>query len=186
MLLRDIAWDQSLWKRLSAVTAGAMTCQSSPAQRRLLYCTSSAPNQGSTCECPDNHAPHKAGSISNAQSRGHVLHPVSSCLHSICQQRPRELHPKTPWCPLEAALIHLCNRAVVQEKDGEEDKGSDDDSDGDDPDGGPKKNMSKGEIIKGASLKLLIGIAICAVISDPMVDAVSNFSKVWYSTGLTR
>ena len=79
--------------------------------------------------------------------------------------------------------MDICNRAVVQDEEQGED--SDDDSEEEDPDGEPKKNKSKGEIIKGASLKLLIGIAICAVISDPMVDAVSNFSKVWHSTGLT-
>ena len=34
-----------------------------------------------------------------------------------------------------------------------------------------------------AAIKLVIGAAICAVISDPLVDSVSNFSTVRPTAG---
>lgn len=38
-------------------------------------------------------------------------------------------------------------------------------------------------VVQRAALLLLAGTAVCAVISDPMVEAVSSFSKVWGSAG---
>lgn len=93
---------------------------------------------------------------------------------------PAAVHSIPTHAAAETMLI--CNipmgfGAAQDEEEDDESEGDDSDDD-DDNDGEPKKNLSKGDIIKGASLKLLLGIAICAVISDPMVDAVSNFSKV--------
>ncbi len=41
-----------------------------------------------------------------------------------------------------------------------------------------KEAMSTKKLVTKAVLMLLAGTIVCAVISDPMVDAVSNFSKV--------
>ena len=41
-----------------------------------------------------------------------------------------------------------------------------------------KEQMSTKKLVTKAVLMLLAGTIVCAVISDPMVDAVSNFSKV--------
>lgn len=53
---------------------------------------------------------------------------------------------------------------------------------GDEDDGssseGEEKPPSTGEIVRQAALKLFLGTLACAVFSDPMVSAVTNFSKV--------
>ena len=58
-----------------------------------------------------------------------------------------------------------------------------------------KEAMSTKKLVTKAVLMLLAGTIVCAVISDPMVDAVSNFSKVrnsvplpnnWYQKYLLR
>lgn len=41
-----------------------------------------------------------------------------------------------------------------------------------------KEAMSTKKLVTKSVLMLLAGTIVCAVISDPMVDAVSNFSKV--------
>ena len=41
-----------------------------------------------------------------------------------------------------------------------------------------KEAMTTKKLVTKAVLMLLAGTIVCAVISDPMVDAVSNFSKV--------
>ena len=41
-----------------------------------------------------------------------------------------------------------------------------------------KGSPTHAQIIRKAALMLLAGTLVCAVVSDPMVDAVSSFSKV--------
>ena len=43
---------------------------------------------------------------------------------------------------------------------------------------GENKPLTRGQIIQKAVLYLAIGAAACAFFSDPMVDAVTHFSKV--------
>lgn len=57
------------------------------------------------------------------------------------------------------------------------------DEDGSDEDNGDAGDVAKEPptpraIISKAAVKLLIGTAACALFSDPMVEAVSGFSKV--------
>ena len=41
-----------------------------------------------------------------------------------------------------------------------------------------KDSPTRRQIIQQAVVKLLLGTLVCAIISDPMVDAVSSFSAV--------
>ena len=57
-----------------------------------------------------------------------------------------------------------------EEEDDAEDEAEDEKKD--------KEAMTTRKLVTRAVLMLLAGTVVCAVISDPMVDAVSNFSKV--------
>ena len=73
-----------------------------------------------------------------------------------------------------------CRRYADTDADDQEDA----EEDGEDDDEGSEENNSSKEpstpagIIKKAVLLLLLGTLLCAVFSDPMVDAISAFSKV--------
>lgn len=62
----------------------------------------------------------------------------------------------------------------VEDEDDEEDK----DEDAVSSEEGAKEQPTHAQIMTKATLMLIAGAAVCAVISDPMVDAVSSFSTV--------
>ena len=51
---------------------------------------------------------------------------------------------------------------------------------------GENKPLTRRQIIQKAVLYLAIGAAACAFFSDPMVDAVTHFSKVSARTSIVR
>lgn len=64
----------------------------------------------------------------------------------------------------------LCRETDDEEEGATAEEGSED--------GEGEKPLTRGQIIQNAVLYLFIGAAACAFFSDPMVDAVTHFSKV--------
>lgn len=52
------------------------------------------------------------------------------------------------------------------------------DASDDEPEGHPKTPPSRRDIVTQAVLLMLAGTVVCALFSDPLVEAVSSFSKV--------
>ena len=71
--------------------------------------------------------------------------------------------------------VFVRGREVGTEVDEDEEQDGDKDAESDDE---PREQPSHAQIIRKASLMLLAGTIVCAIVSDPMVDAVSSFSKV--------
>ena len=86
---------------------------------------------------------------------------------------------------LQTPLNMLCTsrdhseETTSDEEDEAEDEAEDEKKEED------KEKMTTKKLVTKAVLMLLAGTIVCAVFSDPMVDAVSNFSKVssWLSAG---
>lgn len=72
---------------------------------------------------------------------------------------------------------HVGCRETDDEEEGAAAEEGSDDGEGD------NKPLTRGQIIQKAVLYLAIGAAACAFFSDPMVDAVTHFSKVSAGTG---
>lgn len=73
--------------------------------------------------------------------------------------------------------VRMCRETDDEEGGGDGSEGGSDDVEGEKP-------LTRGQIIKQAVGMLLVGTAACAFFSDPMVDAVTNFSRV--RTGSVR
>jgi hypothetical protein len=69
----------------------------------------------------------------------------------------------------------LCLVSWCRETDDEEEGATAEEGNND---GEGEKPLTRRQIIQGAVVYLTIGAAACAFFSDPMVDAVTNFSKV--------
>ncbi len=65
-------------------------------------------------------------------------------------------------------------QAVAAELEGESQQDADDDMEEDGSEGGP---LTSRDIAIQATLKLGAGIALCAVFSDPLVEALTNLSR---------
>ena len=64
----------------------------------------------------------------------------------------------------------------MEPEDNDDEEGKDEDEAK--SEGEEKEQPTHAQIMTRATLMLVAGAAVCAVVSDPMVDAVSSFSKV--------
>ncbi len=83
--------------------------------------------------------------------------------------------------------VHAClclfrrHHYTEDEEEADEDEDEDQGNDEDKSDENEKAPPTPRGIIRKAAILLLIGTAACALFSDPMVEAVSAFSKVGQS-----
>lgn len=73
--------------------------------------------------------------------------------------------------------LRLTCRETEEEGDADADAGSSPESEEDEE---GEKLLTRNQVIRGAVTYLLVGTAACAFFSDPMVDAVTNFSRVGF------
>ena len=78
-----------------------------------------------------------------------------------------------PSC--QSPLLGTCRATEPGETSEEDEDDAEDEAEDEKKD---KEAMTRKKLITKAVLMLLAGTAVCAVFSDPMVDAVSNFSTV--------
>ena len=71
-------------------------------------------------------------------------------------------------------------------EDEDEDQEEDEEGSGGQDGGGKEQRQSPKAIVRKAALLLLAGTSLCAVFSDPVVDAVTAFSKVRFHTARHR
>jgi hypothetical protein len=117
-------------------------------------------------------APHTSHHLTARPLASQVQDPESRCSLSEratgggCDARTITQHPQgfdgRPDC--------WCRETDDEDEGAGAEVGSDD--------GEGEKPLTRGQIIQNAVVYLFIGAAACAFFSDPMVDAVTQFSKV--------